>query len=148
MTALAVTSQFVDFAKLSYFSMKAVTFVPSKLGAPGMCGSGMRSVPRASIASTSVICAEFMTAVAVSSVSSMSPAFSLWSVASLVYRRSGVACRVQCVDRVVCRRLLSPAVVYCVFSIVCAPRLSLCLLTVLCSAFRLKIRLRAPFVVK
>ena len=61
MTALAVTSQFVNLARLSYFSMNAVTFVPSKLGAPGMCGSGIRSTPRARIASSSMICS-FMAA--------------------------------------------------------------------------------------
>ena len=126
MTALAVTSQFVDRAKISYFSRKVVTFVPSKLGAPGICGSSMRSAPRASIASSSMIRVASIVAVSVSSVSSP----------VVVYRRplplSVVACRLCC----------APV-------IVCAPRLlSLCLLTVLCSAFRLKIRLRAPFVVK
>ena len=128
MTALAVTSQFVDFAKLSYFSTKAVTFVPSNLGAPGISGSGMRSAPRASIASSSVICAAFMVAVAVSSVLLLSSV----SSASLVYSRSCVVCRVSSAAR-------SRSYVL---------RVSLCLLTVLYSAFRLKIRLRAPFVVK
>ena len=69
MTALAVTSQSAERTTLSYYSMKAVTFVPLKLGALGICGSRMRSGPRASIASSSVICVASMMAVVVSLVS-------------------------------------------------------------------------------
>ena len=80
--------------------MKAVTFVPSKVGAPGICGSGMRSRPRARIVCISVICAL------------MAPASSIFCmrafdcVVSVVYRLScALASRVQCVACTVCHRL-------------------------------------------
>ena len=106
-----------------------------------------------SIASSSVICAAsmaavFVSAVAAAFVSSVVGVVCVCGLCPLVYRRSRVACRVQRVSRVGNRRLSSSVVVCCVFAVICASRLSLCLLTVLCSAFRLKIRLRAPFVVK
>ena len=132
-----------------YTNMSGVT--------PGMCGSGMRSGPWASIASSSEICtASIALASMVTSVSSVSSVTSASAVCHLARLSPLAPCHLPCAICVGCRlslcvvvcRRLSYVVVCCVFAVVCASCLSLCLLTVLCSAFRLKIRLRAPFVVK